>query len=254
MRLDKWLSDATNYTRSQLKQLIRSGQVTVNDCIVKRPETAVCQTDTICLQGKPVTADTFCYCLLLHKPLGYVCAVTDATEKTVMELIPPDLQRKGLFPVGRLDKDTTGLLLLTNDGAFSHALLAPRRHIPKYYWMQLARPYEVQYAEQLAAGLTLADGTHCLPAEILPIPNTEREAVICLQEGKYHQVRRMMAAVGNHVEQLQRIAMGGLCLPSDLLPGDCVPLTAVQMELLQQPNDPDRLRLLAEKIQEMVKN
>jgi len=81
VRLDKWLSDATNYTRSQLKQLIRSGQVTVNDCIVKRPETAVCQTDTICLQGKPVTADTFCYCLLLHKPLGYVCAVTDATEK-----------------------------------------------------------------------------------------------------------------------------------------------------------------------------
>lgn len=250
MRLDKWLSDTTNYTRSQLKQLIRSGQVSVNNCIVKRPEIAVSQTDIICLQGKPVTAAVSCYCLLLYKPLGYVCAVTDAAEKTVMELIPPDLQRKGLFPVGRLDKDTTGLLLLTNDGAFSHTLLAPKRHIPKYYRMQLARPYEVQYAEQLAAGLTLADGTHCLPAEILPIPEIQQEAVICLQEGKYHQVRRMMAAVGNHVEQLQRIAIGGLCLPSDLQPGDCVLLTAVQMEQLQQPSDPTWLSMLAEKCKE----
>ena len=248
MRLDKWLSDATNYTRSQLKQLIRSGQVTVNDCIVKRPETAVSQTDIICLQGKPVTT-VACYCLLLHKPLGYVCAVTDETEKTVMELIPPDLQRKGLFPVGRLDKDTTGLLLLTNDGAFSHALLAPKRHIPKYYWMQLARPYECQYAEQLAAGLTLADGPQCEPAEILPVPKTEREAVICLHEGKYHQVRRMMAAVRNHVERLQRIAMGGLCLPPDLQRGDCILLNTEQIKLLQQSNFPDFLCELAENVQ-----
>lgn len=253
MRLDKWLSDATNYTRSQLKQLIRNGQVTINDTIVKRPEIAVSQSDRICLQGKPVTAAAACYCLLLHKPLGYVCAVTDETEKTVMELIPPDLQRKGLFPVGRLDKDTTGLLLLTNNGAFSHALLAPKRHIPKYYWMQLARPYEPQYAEWLAIGLTLGDGTKCQPAEILPVPETEREAVICLQEGKYHQVRRMMAAVGNHVERLQRIAMGRLCLPSDLLPGDCTLLTAVQMEQLQQRGDTAFLCWLAERMQEMEK-
>ena len=115
MRLDKWLSDATSYTRSQLKQLIRSGQVTVNQTIVKKPETPVQETDVICLQGNPVEPVESCYCLLLNKPLGYVCAVTDATEKTVMELIPPELQRKGLFPVGRLDKDTSGMLLLTND-------------------------------------------------------------------------------------------------------------------------------------------
>ena len=160
MRLDKWLSDATSYTRSQLKQLIRSGQVTVNQTIVKKPETPVQETDVICLQGNPVEPAESCYCLLLNKPLGYVCAVTDATEKTVMELIPPELQRKGLFPVGRLDKDTSGMLLLTNDGAFSHALLAPKRHVPKYYRMQLARPYEESYAQQLAEGLVLADGTH----------------------------------------------------------------------------------------------
>lgn len=190
MRLDKWLSDATSYTRSQLKQLIRSGQVTVNQTIVKKPETPVQETDVICLQGNPVEPAESCYCLLLNKPLGYVCAVTDATEKTVMELIPPELQRKGLFPVGRLDKDTSGMLLLTNDGAFSHALLAPKRHVPKYYRMQLARPYEESYAQQLAEGLVLADGTHCLPAEILPVLNTDRMAVICLHEGKYHQVRR----------------------------------------------------------------
>ena len=147
MRLDKWLSDATSYTRSQLKQLIRSGQVTVNQTIVKKPETPVQETDVICLQGNPVEPVESCYCLLLNKPLGYVCAVTDATEKTVMELIPPELQRKGLFPVGRLDKDTSGMLLLTNDGAFSHALLAPKRHVPKYYRMQLARPYEESYAQ-----------------------------------------------------------------------------------------------------------
>ena len=213
MRLDKWLSDATSYTRSQLKQLIRSGQVTVNQTIVKKPETPVQETDVICLQGNPVEPAESCYCLLLNKPLGYVCAVTDATEKTVMELIPPELQRKGLFPVGRLDKDTSGMLLLTNDGAFSHALLAPKRHVPKYYRMQLARPYEESYAQQLAEGLVLADGTHCLPAEILPVLNTDRMAVICLHEGKYHQVRRMLAAVGNHVEQLQRVAIGNLFLP-----------------------------------------
>lgn len=238
MRLDKWLSDATSYTRSQLKQLIRSGQVTVNQTIVKKPETPVQETDVICLQGNPVEPAESCYCLLLNKPLGYVCAVTDATEKTVMELIPPELQRKGLFPVGRLDKDTSGMLLLTNDGAFSHALLAPKRHVPKYYRMQLARPYEESYAQHLAEGLVLADGTHCLPAEILPVLNTDRMAVICLHEGKYHQVRRMLAAVGNHVEQLQRVAIGNLFLPISLQIGACQKLTSTQISLLSQQPDP----------------
>ncbi len=245
MRLDKWLSDATQYTRSQLKQLIRSGQVTVNQVVVKRPETAVTETDCICLQGNPVAVAAACYCLLLYKPAGCVSAVTDATAQTVMAYIPPDLQRKGLFPVGRLDKDTTGMLLLTNDGAFSHALLAPKRHIPKYYWMQLARPYEAKYETALQAGLVLADGTHCQPAEILPVQETEREAIICLSEGKYHQVRRMLAAVGNHVEQLKRIAMGQLCLPDSMQAGDCVLLTAEQLAQLQQPASPDFLRMLA---------
>ena len=130
------------------------------------------------------------------------------------------------------------MLLLTNDGAFSHALLAPKRHVPKYYRMQLARPYEESYAQQLAEGLVLADGTHYLPAEILPVLNTDRMAVICLHEGKYHQVRRMLAAVGNHVEQLQRVAIGNLFLPISLQIGACQKLTSTQISLLSQQPDP----------------
>ena len=133
------------------------------------------------------------------------------------------------------------MLLLTNDGAFSHALLAPKRHVPKYYRMQLARPYEESYAQQLAEGLVLADGTHCLPAEILPVLNTDRMAVICLHEGKYHQVRRMLAAVGNHVEQLQRVAIGNLFLPISLQIGACQKLTSTQISLLSQQPDPKSL-------------
>ena len=141
-----------------------------------------------------------------------------------MELIPPELSRKDLRPVGRLDKDSTGLLLFTDDGQLAHQVIAARGHVAKYYRILLARPWEDTYADAIAAGIRLADGAQCKPAQAAPVPETQREALICLHEGKYHQVRRMFAALGNHVEELERVALGGLTMPPDLPLGGCIQL------------------------------
>ena len=236
MRLDKYLAQMSMGTRSEVKKFIKSGRVFVNGAPASGPEQKVTEEDNVELDGEKVSYEKYVY-YMLNKPQGVVSATKDNTCRTVLSLIT-DSSKKDIFPVGRLDKDTSGMLLLTNDGAFSHALLAPKRHVPKYYRMQLARPYEESYAQQLAEGLVLADGTHCLPAEILPVLNTDRMAVICLHEGKYHQVRRMLAAVGNHVEQLQRVAIGNLFLPIGLQIGACQKLTSTQISLLSQQPDP----------------
>ena len=233
MRLDKWLSDATSYTRSQLKQLIRSGQVTVNQTIVKKPETPVQETDVICLQGNPVEPAESCYCLLLNKPLGYVCAVTDATEKTVMELIPPELQRKGLFPVGRLDKDSEGLLLLTNDGSFANGIMHPSRHISKTYRVTV-RPDVTE--EQLIAlsGSMELDGKMTQPATVV-VKTKEPGRVVLLMtihEGKNRQIRRMCESVGLEVARLRRISIGPLKLGM-LKPGTYRDLTAEELRAIR---------------------
>ncbi|MBQ8687810.1 MAG: 16S rRNA pseudouridine(516) synthase [Ruminococcus sp.] len=215
MRLDKFLSERTAYSRSQIKELIAAKKVTVNGTAAGKANLNVAETDTVCLGGQAVRSQKM-LTVLLNKPAGYVSATEDRTERTVLELLPPELQGQGLFPVGRLDKDTTGMLLLTNDGALSHRLTAPKKHVPKFYEVTLARPFEASCTELFASGMTLGNGDVCLPAEVGALTEDGRKALVCLHEGKYHQVKRMFAAAGNHVVQLHRIGMGGLLLPDDL--------------------------------------
>jgi 16S rRNA pseudouridine516 synthase len=215
-RLDKFLASRTTHSRADIKKLLRSNAVTVDGKIITDPGTHIDpDMQTVTCSGKTIRGGEHLY-LLLNKPEGCLSATEDRNQKTVIDLIPPELRVKGLFPAGRLDADSTGLLLLTDDGDLAHRMLSPRHHVPKYYLVQLARPYETDYKTAFAAGMTLSDGTECLPAEILPLEISGNFALICLHEGKYHQVKRMLAAVGNHVLHLHRIAVGGLILPPDL--------------------------------------
>lgn len=221
MRLDQFLSARTMYSRRELRNMIAKGAVTVDGTAVKRGEYAVnAEENVICLNGKHVSGDQFLY-VLLNKPKGYVSSADEAGQHSVLELVPPEMCRKDLRPVGRLDKDSTGMLLLTDDGQLAHQVIAARSHVAKYYRITLARPWEAEYAERIADGIVLADGAKCRPAQASQIAGTQRDVLICLHEGKYHQVRRMFAALGNHVSELERVALGGLRLPADLPLGSC---------------------------------
>lgn len=221
MRLDKFLADATPHSRSTIKTFLKKRQVTVNGETVLKADINVSEKDIVTLSGVKISLQPkYCY-IILNKPAGYVCATEDNSDPTVMELIPPEMQTKGLFPAGRLDKDTTGMVLITNDGDFAHKMLSPKHHVPKYYHVTLARPFEESYISELEKGIILSNGDVCLPAQVAKIPDTENEALICLHEGKYHQVKRMFAALGNHVFLLHRIGIGDLILPEDLPKGSC---------------------------------
>ena len=177
------------------------------------PERAELQVD-----GQRVYCAAFLY-LMLHKPAGVLSATEDRRQPTVLDLLPPELGRRGLFPVGRLDKDTTGLLLLTDDGPLSHALLSPRRHVDKVYWARVEGTLDAGDADALREGMTLGDGLRCLPAE-LEILEDGSQCRVTLREGKYHQVKRMLAARGKPVLALKRLSMGPLALDRALKPGE----------------------------------
>ena len=231
-RMDKLLSDTGRWSRKEAKELIRKGQVLVNGKTVRKPEEKADPEQaqvTVC--GEVVPWQAKCY-LLLHKPAGVLTATEDRRQKTVLELLPQPYRKQGVAPVGRLDKDSTGMLLLTDDGQLAHQVIAARGHVAKYYHIVLARPWEDGYLQPLEQGITLADGAQCLPAKAAPVPDTDREALICLHEGKYHQVRRMFAALGNHVSELARVAMGGLLLPPELPLGACCVLSEKDVQKL----------------------
>jgi 16S rRNA pseudouridine516 synthase len=209
-RLDKILSEAGVASRKELKTILRAGRVQVNGQVVRDgaekfdPETAEIQLD-----GTPVgTARRIV--LLLHKPAGYVTSTDDPRDATVMELLPPEYQGRGLFPVGRLDKQTEGLLLLTNDGALGHRLTSPKHGVEKTYYARHEGTASAEDVAAFAAGLTLRDGTVCRPAVLEPIGAGESR--ITVTEGKYHQVRRMMASRGMTVTYLRREKEGSLTL------------------------------------------
>ena len=239
VRLDKFISERTEYTRSQIKELAAKGKITLDGAVVKRcdvkidPDTAraeVCE--------KAVGNSRFRY-ILLNKPQGYVCSTDDKDGETVMKLIPEDMRTKGMFPAGRLDKDSMGALLLTDDGELAHRMLSPRRHIPKVYIVKLARPFENNYVNKFSEGLTLADGETCLPARVKKAENSDNLAFVELCEGKYHQVKRMFASVGNHVEVLMRVSLGALVLPEKLAIGECMELLHKDVENLFKESDFD---------------
>lgn len=239
-RIDKLISENSSLSRSQAKDEIKKGKVIVNGASVKDPKTkADIDNDIILLNGEKIMKKGFTY-IIMNKPAGFVCAARDRTEKTVMELLPSELKRKDIFPAGRLDKDTTGLLLLTDDGDFAHRLIHPKTHASKIYLAELSRDAEDGYAERFRQGIVLADGSVCQPAGLIILKN-KRKCFVTLYEGKYHQVKRMFAACGNHVEKLCRIAIGNYFLDPEMKPGECVVLLHKEHEKLLIKSEPEFL-------------
>ena len=226
-RPDKALSGTGRWSRREVKELVRRGRVLLDGVPAASPEQKIDpETADIRVDGETVSYRRFTY-VLLHKPAGVISATQDAKEKTVLDLLPKDLRRKDLFPVGRLDKDTEGLLLLTNDGALAHALLAPGRHVDKVYYTKVDGHLEGDDVTAFAEGITLGDGTVCLPAGLDLI--SEHEALVTLREGKYHQVKRMLASRGKPVVYLKRLGMGKLKLDPTLPAGAWRPLTPEEL-------------------------
>ena len=208
-RLDKFLCDAGVGSRSQVKQILKTGRVTVNGVAVKDGSAKVSNDTLVCLDGDPIGKKGKTV-VMLNKPAGYVTARTDESQKTVMELLPEDLRAWDLHPIGRLDKETEGLLLFTNDGDLLHRLISPKKGVQKVYYARHEGKAEQEDVEAFAQGLTLRDGTVCLPATLRPLG--EGESLITVCEGKYHQVRRMMASRNMHVTYLERREEGELTL------------------------------------------
>ena len=207
-RLDKLLSEAGVASRKDLKTMIRAGRVTVDGQVVKNPEIKVDeQTVQVCVDGQPVGKQRTVL-LMLHKPAGYVTSTDDPRDKTVMELLPQEYRYLDPKPVGRLDKETEGLLLFTNDGQLAHRILSPRRQVWKRYYAEHEGEAGATDVEAFEAGITLKDGDRCLPARLIPQGPGKSLVEVC--EGKYHQVRRMLASRGMPVTYLKRIAEGGL--------------------------------------------
>ncbi len=220
MRLDKFISDQVGVSRSRAKELIRNGSVSVGGINRISDDTKIDpEKDEIFVNSIQILYRQYLY-IMLNKPAGTICAVKDRLSPTVLELLPPPLRRKGLFPAGRLDKDTEGFVFITDDGALAHRMLSPKSHVEKEYEVTLEKPAQSCYKGLFAAGLTIDGGEKCLPADITftDDPHVVR-LVIC--EGKYHQVKRMAQAVGNSVIHLKRVRIGGIHLDPSLAPGEC---------------------------------
>ena len=231
-RLDKIVSATGKKSRREVKLLVKQGRILVDG----GPAAAADmkgdpEVSEILLDGENIGYQRFTY-IMLHKPAGVLSAVEDRRQKTVLDLLPEELQKRGLSPVGRLDKDTEGLLLLTNDGELTHHLLSPRHHVDKVYYARVEGELEQADCEAFAAGMTLGDGLECMPAGLKIL--SPDEALVTLQEGKFHQVKRMLAARGKPVVYLKRLSMGPLQLDEVLQPGEFRHLTEEETDSLRQ--------------------
>ena len=228
-RLDKLLCSQGTLTRSEAGRLVRGGRVTVDGVVCRDPSRKLDgEKQAVTVDGRSLGYARHVY-LMLNKPSGILCVSRDPKAKTVIDLLPTEYRRRGLFPAGRLDKDTHGLVLITDDGDFAHELLSPRHHVPKRYRARLDRPLSAAAAQAFCDGPTLEDGTKCLPAEVTVIEEGDTPLVeVIIYEGKFHQIKRMFAAVGCLVIWLKRYAMGGLDLDENLREGQCRHLTAAE--------------------------
>lgn len=243
IRLDKFISERTEYSRSQIKQLAVRKMITVDGQIIKSTDVKI-DPDTVkvIVSGKEIRTERYRY-VLLNKPSGYVCSTSEHDGETVMNLIPPEMRTKGMFPAGRLDKDSLGALLLTDDGELAHRMLSPRHHISKIYIVKLDRPFQNKYIDLFKNNLQLADGEVCMPTCVRGCEISEKLAFVQLFEGKYHQIKRMFSAVGNHVEILMRVSLGSLILPEKLGFGECMELLHKDVEnLFEEPDFDDFCR------------
>ena len=235
IRLDKYMADMGMGTRSEVKVFIKKGRVSVDDEVVKQAEYKVdIEKQCVTLDGERIGYAQYEY-FMLNKPAGYLSATEDGKGATVLDLLPQELQKQGLFPVGRLDKDTEGLLLLTNEGGLAHNLLSPKHHVDKVYYTRVAGKLTKEDCQAFEAGMVLADGLVCQSAglEILSV-GEESEAHVTLREGKFHQVKRMLAARGKPVLYLERVKMGNLTLDPSLSRGKYRFLSDDEVELLRK--------------------
>ncbi len=231
-RLDKIISSQFNISRTTAKGDIRKGLVTVSGDTVRDPAVSVCPENTkITYRGQAVSFKKHIY-IAMNKPKGVLSASNDKKRKTVVDLVPDNLYRQGLFPVGRLDRDTTGLLLITDDGQFAHRVISPKSDIKKVYEALLDAPIPQSAVDEFLNGVILADGTKCLPA-VLEILEPKR-ARVEIREGKYHQIKRMFGTVDLGVNELKRISIGGFALPKNLNEGECREMTVEELKIILQ--------------------
>lgn len=232
IRLDKYLADMGVGTRTEVKKLIRQGKVKIGDVVVKSPEQKIdTTTQKVFCVGQEVGYEEYEY-YMLNKPAGYVSATTDVKDKTVLDLIT-DKKRKDLFPVGRLDKDTEGLLLITNDGDLAHRLLAPKKHVDKLYYAKVDGVVTEEDVKVFAEGVNIGEDEMTRPAVLEILKSDEiSEIHLTIQEGKFHQVKRMFEAVGKKVIYLKRISMGTLQLDENMKLGEYRPLTEEELKHL----------------------
>ena len=232
-RLDKLIALNCNVSRKEARELVKSGKVKVNGIIVLRSEELIdTSADNINVNGYEFSSKNHIV-IMMNKPDGVITATKDESKKTVIDLIPENLMRRSLFPCGRLDKNTEGLLIITDDGELCHKIVSPVHHVYKTYVAALTRPLDSNAIRILENGVTLSDGTQCLPAKVKY--NKDDYGYYCeikIREGKYHQVKRMFLAVGNHVDKLKRTAIGSLRLDDSLAPGECREMTHYEISLL----------------------
>ena len=240
-RFDKIIASTGRWSRREARDLVRQGRVLVDGVPARSAEEkADPEASEITVNGEALCYRRYTW-VMLNKPAGYLSATEDGRGRTVLDLLPQDLRRQGLFPVGRLDKDTEGLLLLTNEGGLAHDLLSPRRHVDKVYYARVAGRLTEADCAAFEAGLTLPGGLVCLPAglEILSA-GEESEAHVTLREGKFHQVKRMLAHLGKPVLYLERVRMGPLALDSALSRGSFRFLTENELEELRRFDNPTK--------------
>lgn len=230
IRLDKIIADSGIASRKEAKELVKAGRVKVNGIIASSAEAKYdTQNCTVLVDGQPLDYSQFRY-IMMNKPNGVLSATEDAGQETVIDLLPENLRKQELFPVGRLDKDTTGLLLLTNDGSFSHSIITPKRHVAKVYRAAVTGVLDESDIKAFEEGIELGDGTKCMSAKLQIVRPSVGLATV--YEGKYHQVKRMFASRGKHVTALHRVSIGGLELDKSLAPGQFRELSEEERKII----------------------
>ena len=230
IRLDKFLSDAGVASRREAKDMLKAGRVTLNGAVCRSGDVKLDPAAAlVTVDGREVGFAKNRY-FLLHKPLGVITATEDKDQQTVLDILPAELKKLGLFPVGRLDKDTSGLLILTNDGDYAHRVISPKKQVYKVYLAHVDADLEEGDIAKFREGIELADGTKCLPGGLEIISARDCRVTIC--EGKYHQVRRMLAACGKRVVTLHRQSIGALVLDEKLPHGQVRELTKAEADLV----------------------
>ena len=230
-RLDKTISEKLNITRSEAKQLIKKGQVSVNSMVVSSPELKCGKNDEITVSGKRLSGERFVY-IMMNKPKGVICASEDKNDKTVIELLPEDMMIKNLFPAGRLDKDTTGFVLITNDGEFAHNILSPKKHVEKTYIALLDKPLDSGVIMDFEKGMHLGE-EKLLPAQLSAENDEKTLARVVIKQGIYHQIKRMFKKHGLEVLELKRTKIGALALDEGLKEGESRYITREELALIQ---------------------